>query len=133
MLFRSEGKWENETLAYDVGDESTNTFASVSACGVSRSAWLELLSPKEKSSGIRFWIDSNSQLCHFRVELFYDGNWYYLKEWPSGSLCPAKGEWVVVDYPERKVEKARCYFYRGSISSGCSQGYLSEFQFKAYE
>jgi len=116
-----DDQWIDEPLAYD-GD--TDTFASVSTCGVSRSAWLELFSPKEKSSGIRFWIDSNSQLSHFRVELFYDGNWYYLKEWS------AKGEWVVVDYLERKVEKARFYFYRDSISSGCSQGCLSEFQFK---
>ena len=127
-----EDRWQDETLAYD-GDKYLNTFASVSVCGVSRSAWLELLSPKEESSGIRFWIDSISELCHFWIELFYDGGWYYLKGWPSGSLCPAKGEWVVVDYPEKKVEKARCYFYRGSISSGCSQGYLNEFQFKTYE
>ena len=122
-----DDQWEDETLAYD---ENRDTFASVYACGVSCSSWLELLAPSEKSLGIRFWIDSSSQLCHCRIELFYEGNWHYLEGWPAGSPCPPKGEWVVVDYPEKKVEKARCNFYRSSISSGCSQACLSEFQFK---
>lgn len=121
--------WENEPLSYD-GD--INTFAKSQVTSQSWTAWLEFIPPREKSQGIRFWIDAQSQISFFRVELLYQESWhcYWNRSWPDDPTL--QGEWVTIDYPEKIVEKARVKFNTSLLGSPIEVR-LNEFQFKAYE
>lgn len=115
-----DDQWEDETLAYD---ENRNTYARVYVTSIDTS-WLELLAPPgESTQGIRFWGSGGP----LRVDIYYDGNWHCLKDWPWGISSAPSNEWVELTYPSKIVEKARIKFH-GRVLRGWS--HLSEFQFK---
>ncbi|GAI50464.1 unnamed protein product, partial [marine sediment metagenome] len=122
--------WEDEPRAYD---DKPNTFAKSKVTPISWTAWLELFPPTEKSQGVRFWIDAQSQISFFRVELLYSNyeSWDCLKNWNSPHSSAPKGEWVILDYPrgESSVEKARVKF-NTSLWGSPREVRLNEFQFK---
>lgn len=122
--------WEDEPRAYD---DNTDTFAKSKVTPTSWTAWLELFPPTEKSQGVRFWIDAQSQISFFRVELLYSNyeSWDCLKNWNSPYSSAPKGEWVILDYPkgESSVEKARVKF-NTSLWGSPREVRLNEFQFK---
>jgi parallel beta-helix repeat protein len=116
-----DDQWENEPLAYD---ENRDTFARVYLGGGRDSSWLELLAPAGKlTQGIRFWGSGGP----IEVDIYYDGNWYCLRDWAWGISSAPANEWVELTYPSKIVEKARIKFH-GRVLSGWS--YLNEFQFK---
>jgi len=125
-----DDEWIDEPLAYD---EDLDTYAKVYVPRMSSSSYLELLTPTEKSQGIRFWLDPGSKNYRPQIDLFYDGGWNLLVRWGEYSTPPPSGEWVEVDYPQeiltKTIEKARISFTNYGFMSG---GYvhLSEFQFK---
>ncbi len=130
-----EGQWENEPLAYDGNGDDENGIDTFAICHVPHlavSSWLELIAPAKKSQGIRFWIDTQSQMSFFRVELLYQGSWHchWDRSWPDDPT--PRGEWVMIDYPEKIVEKARVRFGHGVLGRSHND-YLNEFQFKTYE
>jgi PKD repeat protein len=118
-----EEQWEDEELAYD-GD--TNTYARVHVASIDTS-WLELFAPSGKlTQAIRFWGSGGP----LQIDIYYDGNWYSLKNWAWGISSAPANEWVELTYPSETsetVEKARIKFH-GRVSRGWSC--LNEFQFK---
>jgi len=122
--------WEDEPLSYD-GDTTTFTKSKVSQ--TSWTAWLELFPPTEKSQGVRFWIDAQSEEYFFKVDILYSDSesWDCLKDWAWPYDGTPRGEWVMLDYPggERSVEKVRVKFH-STFWGSPREVRLSEFQFK---
>jgi parallel beta-helix repeat protein len=122
--------WEDEPLSYD-GDTTTFTKSKVSQ--TSWTAWLELFPPTEKSQGVRFWIDAQSEEYFFKVDILYSDSesWDCLKNWAWPYDATPRGEWVMLDYPrgERSVEKVRVKFH-STFWGSPREVRLNEFQFK---
>jgi parallel beta-helix repeat protein len=115
-----DDQWEDETLAYD---ENRDTYARVYLSGGMDSPWLEFLASSGETQGIRFWGSGGP----LEVDIYYEGNWHCLKDWPWGISSAPANEWVELTYPSKIIEMARIKFH-GRTLNGWS--HLNEFQFK---